>query len=533
GGSLSGGTAAKSSGFLSRANDIKMLKEELSELYERLRVLKDEKEKAESERGNLEDQKQIYAPMVREYEDELLRLKSAAEHLSESISSGASSKESLEKELAELNTQIEDTNEQLGILINEASSKEHNAGVLEERVKELEEEVRETDARKAELSEENTKILMEIHSAEKDIAVYRENISSYEREIISCEENLRRYDEETESIKIKNKKSEEEIRRLREHIDELSEEYENIQARIDGISEKKQYITNKMQEIQNSNKELTEQLMLLSEQLTKLEARREKLLTEQERIISRLWDQYELTMTDAEKLAEPVEDEAEARKRAESIRAGMKALGNLNLNAVEEYMAVKERYEFLSGQKADLESSKENLIGMIREVYSLMSDCFASRFKSINESFSEVFAELFGGGVGRLYLSDPNDVLESGIEIEAQLPGKGLKNITLYSGGERSLIAIALLFAILKVKPTPFCILDEIDAALDDVNVSRFATYLKNYASVQFIIITHRRGTMEAADVLYGVTMQEKGVSKLLSLMIDDVDERPANWPVN
>jgi len=159
-------------------------------------------------------------------------------------------------------------------------------------------------------------------------------------------------------------------------------------------------------------------------------------------------------------------------------------------------------------------------------MYDLMEEHFESQFNVISESFSQVFTELFGGGKGKLSLTDPDNLLESGIEIEVQLPGKGLQNINLYSGGEKSFIAIALLFAILRVKPTPFCILDEIDAALDDVNVSRFATYLKNYTEqMQFIVITHRRGTMEAANILYGVTMQEKGVTKLLSLNIDDVDD--------
>ena len=196
------------------------------------------------------------------------------------------------------------------------------------------------------------------------------------------------------------------------------------------------------------------------------------------------------------------------------------------MDSIEEYKNVKERYEFLSVQKGDLEKSQQNLNKIIDSMAELMEEHFAERFGEINKSFSRVFTELFGGGKGELYLSDPDNVLESGIEIKVQLPGKGLQNINLYSGGEKSFIAIALLFAILQVNPTPFCILDEIDAALDDVNVSRFATYLKNYTDqTQFIVITHRRGTMEAANILYGVTMQEKGVSKLLSLHIDDVSD--------
>ncbi|MBQ3471691.1 MAG: AAA family ATPase, partial [Clostridia bacterium] len=205
-------------------------------------------------------------------------------------------------------------------------------------------------------------------------------------------------------------------------------------------------------------------------------------------------------------------------------------LRSINIASREDYVAVEERSKFLSEQKNDLEKSKADLNGIITSMEELMQEHFEKQFAQINKSFGEVFRELFGGGKGRLYLSQPDDILESGIEIEVQLPGKGLQNINLYSGGEKSFIAIALLFAILRVKPAPFCILDEIDAALDDVNVARFATYLKNYTDqTQFIVITHRRGTMEAANILYGVTMQEKGVSKLLSLHIDDVSDDMAN----
>lgn len=225
-------------------------------------------------------------------------------------------------------------------------------------------------------------------------------------------------------------------------------------------------------------------------------------------------------------IRKPVEDEKEAQKRLLELKSKIKSLGSVNMDSIEEYKSVSERFEFLSNQRDDLEKSEENLNKIIKSMEELMEHHFEEQFTQINESFGIVFKELFGGGRGRLYLQDPDNVLESGIEIEVQLPGKGLQNINLYSGGERSFIAIALLFAILRVKPAPFCILDEIDAALDDVNVSRFATYLKNYLEQsQFIVITHRRGTMEAANIMYGVTMQEKGVSKLLSLHIDDIEE--------
>ncbi|MFR8644238.1 MAG: AAA family ATPase, partial [Monoglobus pectinilyticus] len=204
----------------------------------------------------------------------------------------------------------------------------------------------------------------------------------------------------------------------------------------------------------------------------------------------------------------------------------IKSLGNINIDSIEEYKTVSERVDFLTEQTNDLEKSKKELVRIIDEMLLIMKERFSEQFKIINENFSRVFSELFGGGQANLSLSDPDNVLESGIEIEAQPPGKKLQNLTLLSGGERAFTAIALLFSILNVRPTPFCILDEIEAALDDVNVYRFAEYLKQYSqNTQFIVVTHRRGTMESANILYGVTMQEKGVSKLLTLNIDEVSK--------
>ena len=278
--------------------------------------------------------------------------------------------------------------------------------------------------------------------------------------------------------------------------------------------------------MQSSNKELTDRLILLQQELSRVENKETKLTMERDNMISRLWDDYELTLETAEEAKKDIENEKEAVARATQLRSRIKSLGSVNIDSIEEYKNVRDRFEFLSEQKTDLEKSKENLGKVIGSMQELIEEHFEKQFSEINKSFENVFRELFGGGHGRLYLSEPDNVLESGIEIEVQLPGKSLQNINLYSGGEKSFIAIALLFAILEVKPTPFCILDEIDAALDDVNVSRFATYLKNYLEdTQFIVITHRRGTMEAANVLYGVTMQEKGVTKMLSLAIDEVDQ--------
>ncbi|MBQ4516734.1 MAG: AAA family ATPase, partial [Clostridia bacterium] len=250
-----------------------------------------------------------------------------------------------------------------------------------------------------------------------------------------------------------------------------------------------------------------------------------KLEVELENTVNRLWDEYELTHSDA--LAYKKDDlgsNVQVNKRISELKGKIRELGNVNVDAIEEYKNVKERYEFLSGQRDDLERAKTDLLKIIEEMTKVMKEQFEEKFQQINKFFKTTFVELFGGGSAELTLTDPQNILECGINIDVQPPGKKLQSLSLLSGGERALSAIALLFAILKTRPTPFCFLDEIEAALDDVNVYRFADYVKNYSNdTQFIIVTHRRGTMESADVIYGVTMQEKGVSKLLQLNLNEI----------
>ena len=210
-------------------------------------------------------------------------------------------------------------------------------------------------------------------------------------------------------------------------------------------------------------------------------------------------------------------------KEERNLKNQMKALGNVNMNAVEEYAEVSEKYQFLIKNRDDIKQSEEKLIGIIEQLNVLMEEQFREQFKVISDNFAETFKEMFGGGEASLKLSNDQDILNCGIDIIVQPPGKTLQNMMLLSGGEKALTAISLLFAILKMKPSPFCILDEIEAALDDANVNRYADYLKNFVDdTQFIVITHRKGTMEAADILYGVTMQEKGISKLVSVKFDE-----------
>ena len=243
---------------------------------------------------------------------------------------------------------------------------------------------------------------------------------------------------------------------------------------------------------------------------------------EEKQIIDKLWDSYELSHTAAQTLRQPVENLQKANKEITDLRRQMNALGTPNLGAIEEYERVNTRYEFLREQRDDVEKAKSELVGVIRDITRDMETIFVERFRKIDESFRDTFRDLFGGGKAALVLEDENDVLNCGIDIRVQPPGKAVSTISLLSGGEKAFVAIALYFAILKVRPTPFCVMDEIEAALDEENVSRYAQYMRRFADkTQFLIITHRRGTMEEADMLYGVTMQEKGVSTVLSLDLE------------
>ena len=236
-----------------------------------------------------------------------------------------------------------------------------------------------------------------------------------------------------------------------------------------------------------------------------------------------MWEEYEITYV-AAKESEKLNDSTEALKKEEKkLRNEIRALGNVNLNAVEEYAEVKERYDFLKSNRDDIIKTEKELTNIINDLNNMMEIQFKEQFSIISENFTKTFAEMFGGGSAELKLGDTDDILNCGIDIVVQPPGKSLQNMMLLSGGEKALTAMALLFAILKMKPSPFCILDEIEAALDDANVNRYANYLSNFINdTQFIVITHRKGTMEAADILYGVTMQEQGVSKLVSVKFNE-----------
>lgn len=526
GGSMSGGSVNKQSGFLSRAAEIKTLTSELRELAAKLREEENKKKSLENDMNVTNNQLSSYIPLVREYEDEILRLENTHNHLEQSLAAGSDTEENYKTELSQIEKQLSESSEEVAMLLQSVRALEKEADSVTEKTEKYAEELEKINAESDEKSQSVMDKTMLLASLEKDINVVKDAVQTNRDAIASGIEEIKKKEADKETICTDNDKLYAQIKEKNELSEKLKQQSEEIEAAIGEAEKQKGAILEALQKIQASNKDLTDKLLNLQQELSRLENKSSRLDMEIENITNRLWEDYELTYNTACELKTEVANEKEAFARLSELKSQIKALGSVNMDAIEEYKSVEERFTFLTEQKRDLDKSKADLNEIINSMEELMEEHFEKQFTEINESFGQVFTELFGGGKGRLYLSDPDNILESGIEIEVQLPGKGLQNINLYSGGEKSFIGIALLFAILRVKPAPFCILDEIDAALDDVNVSRFATYLKNYVEqTQFIVITHRRGTMEAANILYGVTMQERGISKLLSLHIDDVAE--------
>lgn len=522
GGSMSGGSVNKQSGFLSRAAEIKTLTAEISALARDMKSLSEKRRSASEELALAENQLSSFIPLVREYEDELLRLENTKRMLSESLEKSEST--SYVSELEQIELQLKDTAEEIAKLISEASSLKTKNTELEKEIAGLIDDRNDMLERKTGSDDEAQQISERIAEINSEIAAMRQSITSAYAEINHSKDETARRASETEELIRLNGNYQSNIEEKKEVLERSKKLSESIRERLKAIEEKKAAIAEKMNRSRGANKDITNKIIELQKELSRIENRCIKLQSDRDGTLNRIWDDYELSYNDLLEMRTETDNVSEAAKELAELKKKIRSLGSVNMDSIEEYKNVKERYEFMTNQRTDLEKSKDNLVKIIDSMEELMKEHFGEQFSEINKAFSEVFTELFGGGSGKLYLSDPDNILTSGIEIEVQLPGKGTQNINLYSGGEKSFIAIALLFAILRVKPTPFCILDEIDAALDDVNVSRFATYLKNYTDrTQFIVITHRRGTMEAASILYGVTMQESGVSKLLSLKIDDV----------
>ena len=380
-------------------------------------------------------------------------------------------------------------------------------------------------------------------SVKRDIKhAIEEKLSALALEIAGVKQNLAHSDNDINRVAFEMEEYQEEVELLQKRLLDNSSNVKELESLDKTKKENAEIITKKNEElsgflsekesINSSHKDFFAKREQLSQDINGLEKAAytlklsiEKLEEERDKASNYMWEEYELTYSSAEQLrSDDLGSPAEIKKEMGAVRQKIKSLGDVNVNAIEEYKEVSERYEFLKEQRDDILEAENNLRGIIADLDRAMKETFAEKFKDIKIMFNKVFKELFGGGKGDLVLVDEENILETGIIINAQPPGKKLQNMMQLSGGEKSLTAISLLFAIQSLKPSPFCLLDEIEAALDDSNVSRFAKYLDKLTKhTQFVVITHRKGTMEQADRLYGITMQEKGVSTLVSVnLIED-----------
>ncbi len=520
GGAMTGGTFKNASNLLGRKRELEEIDEEIAALKTKVEELSKLVVTLSSEKDELKKSKEELYDKLQQFEIKkntyMLNFEQANAKLEEIQRIYAS----ISRENNDIASQITDIDNNKKELYDSNKKQEEAVKELEARIGQLEKELVKDKADLEKASEKINSLNIDFNTVKQQYDFNMQNISRVRSEENTAKETLN-------TLKIKLTAGNEEIKSLSEKIQELKTvSEENI--RIIGIKEQKlQELNDEKNALNDSHKEFFKKREELSEQINgldksafKLNASIEKISEKSESLTNYMWEEYELTYNMASEFKDETLTDISALKREISaVKGKIKQLGDVNVNAIEDYKAVSERYEFLKAQHDDITKAEENLMGIIAELDRSMREQFAEKFKEIRIMFSQVFKELFGGGKADLELVDDEDILETGIKINAQPPGKKLQNMMQLSGGEKSLTAIALLFAIQSLKPSPFCLLDEIEAALDDSNVKRFAKYLNKLTKdTQFIVITHRKGTMEAADILYGITMQEKGVSTLVSV---------------
>lgn len=527
GGSLTGGSQGKKSGLLSRAGEIRKNKEIVLELKEKYENATTEYKNAIREFSEAEAEITGTRAELSKAQEEKIKIDAALNSSKVELSRLRTSLTDLENEIKLLTAKVEKQSD-----IHKSSQNELDR--LNKEIAKAEQESDSITGGREQLSEKREQLAQQLQNTRLEIVTAEKDIEN-----INAEINLALTNESTREQRkiLLNKEIEEYTKRndaintqlelLNQFVDDLANKSKSAQSKIDKINKERSETDAKTTKLRQAERDKLNERETAGREFSKLEERKLNLQKQYDDIISKLWDEYELTPREAEEKSKPIENVPTAKKRLNELKGKIKSLGNVNVSAIEEYKDVSERHSFMTKQVGDVEKSKNEIMHLIGDLTKQMKELFVERFNLINEHFSKTFVELFGGGKAHLELTNPEDVLTSGIEIIVHPPGKIVVHLEALSGGEKALVAIALYFAIMKVSPAPFCVMDEIEAALDDVNVDRFAQYLRVMNDkTQFILITHRRGTMEEADVLYGVTMQDKGISKLLSLRASEVAEK-------
>ena len=525
GGSISGGSGGRNSGLFGRESEIARLAEKCKKLEKEMDDIENDIEKVRDEIALSAKEAEKAAEDIAALNKELARIsaeKALQEHIISRENLNAHRKREELKLLLEAGNESEKEREKIYYDMEKIRSELDGK---ENECEKIKDELRKIMKAKEKVSEATEKYKSEISDLNSEADMCKIRTESFENEAFGKKTRIEKITEEARLYTQRKNEAGLNIKNKERDIEESENVMKAFEEEMQKAADKKTDADKSISELKRLTVTQTERVNELKLKKARLESRAEKLEDDVDAVISSLWDSYELTVNDAYSVKCDIGDEKEAEKRTAELKSRIRALGHINLDAVDEYKEVSKRYDFLSKQIEDLRKAKTELQLLVEEITTSMKTQFGTQFEIISENFSEVFKELFGGGRAEISLSDPTDILGSGIEIDVRPPGKKLQRMSLLSGGEMAFTAIALLFAILRVRPTPFCILDEIEAALDDNNIARFCSYIKKFSEkTQFIVVTHRRGTMEAADILYGVTMQEKGVSKLLSMRLDEVN---------
>ena len=520
-GSISGGSVqTKTVNILGRSREIEDLEKELKKLEKQIADKTAEKEEYASSIGDSIEETAKLEKELQEIEIIYATEKQKMVAVEENITR-------LENRLAKLKEEVTQTEKQKeeNRLLKE--QKETEIQTLTQQIEELNKVIEEfalnnKDNQKYidDLNFDITNLKISVTSFDESESSIEEMVERISQDIKNNEQSIENKNQNILAINEENTKLEQTITEYNAQIEQIKQEVTNSGTKVEELKQERIAKNEKLVNTENEIQSQFSTLESLKEQIIKLDVKKTKLEQDLQQVVESLWNEYELTPNSTEEYQKP-NNVATAQKQVNSLRNKIKDLGSINIDSIEEYKKTKERYDFMSEQRLDLENTASKLRKIIGDMTTTMQNQFKEKFELINKNFNEVFTELFNGGKAELILENEENILECGIDIRVQPPGKKLQNMMLLSGGEKAFTAIALLFAILKINPAPFCILDEIEAALDDVNVYRFAEYLKKFCKqTQFLVITHRKGTMEAGDSVYGVTMEENGISKLLSIKL-------------
>ena len=519
GGSFTGGSVQRSAGIFTRKNELEKIESEILSLETKRQELSENSEKFRSQSEKFRSELNILNESLKNSESERIRLETELKNISENRKNAEDVLKNSQSKREENISKIQEYSESLVSVQKKLEDIETKILNIEKSSESRQDEINILNKKRSEISEKISDLKIRRAELYKDLEIHKNELSRLCESENQIQNDLKKFsDDISNQQNIISEKNNLILQRKKQLADFKSNSGEYL-LKIESLKKVHDEQSIQVRELQKGLKEINILKDKLLGEVTRLNERFDVTQRDFDNIVSQLLETYELTRSEAFKIADEIPDISDAQKKLSGLKNQIKALGNVNTGAVEEYKEVSERYKFLSSQLDDVKKAKLELENIIETLTDDMCRMFSESFKIINRNFKSIFRELFGGGSAELILTEPENVLESGIEISVAPPGKVIKNLISLSGGEQSFVAIAIYFAILKLKPSPFCILDEIDAALDESNVARYAQYLKNFTdTTQFVLVTHRRSAMEEANVLYGVTMQEDGISRLLKM---------------